>query len=168
MFEKDHKTMRMLFDIAQDVDRSGGSRIAAALVIKNDVIAIGWNQNKSSPFQKRHSEGRYAPKDEAIFIHAENHTISKAIKTLGFNPLSNHREDLDDIRQAFRKATLYIVRARFQNSNSDILQWGLARPCSGCFEKTIKKYRIQRVVYTLNAKFGETYAEEMKLNWGKV
>ena len=162
LYEKDYKTMRMLFDIAQDVNKSGGSRIAAALVVKNDIIAVGWNQSKSSPFQARHSKN-----PEAIFTHAENHTIFKAIKNLSFNPQSNRETDLDNIRRAFRRATLYIARAKFQSSNSDILQWGLSRPCKGCFE-AIRKYEIRRVVYSLNAKFGEEYAEEMKLNWSRI
>lgn len=159
LYVKDHKLMRMLFDIAQDVNKSGGSRVASALVVKNDVIAIGWNQNKSSPFQKRHSKN-----DEAIFTHAENHTIFKAIKNLGFNPQSDREVDLNNIRQAFKRATLYIARSKFQSSHADVLQWGLSRPCTGCFE-AIRKYGIRRVVYSLDVKVGAVYAEELKLNW---
>lgn len=121
--EKKHlKHLNTLEKVADAQPVTGGARIAAALVIRNDVIAVGYNQRKTHPFQDR-----FKKNEEAIYLHAETDCIKNALKNIDQEKLS--------------KATLYICRIK---KNGD---WGLAKPCRGCM-KAIATFNIQNVVYS--------------------
>jgi deoxycytidylate deaminase len=51
------------------------ARLAAALVYRNEIIAMGTNKNKTHPFQKK-----YASNADAIFLHAEIDAICNALR----------------------------------------------------------------------------------------
>ncbi|MDR3503062.1 MAG: deaminase [Legionella sp.] len=119
---KPEKIMDMLSKMACDVELFGNVQIAAAIVIKNEIISFGVNEHKTHPFQKK-----YAPNPMALYKHAENAAIINALNRVPKNDL--------------KKATMYIVRVKKDHS------WGMACPCEGC-SKAIKEYGIKKVVYT--------------------
>jgi deoxycytidylate deaminase len=122
--DRDLKFIRKAFDLAQDISPVAGSRVIAILTIKNRIISVGMNQNRTHPFQ-----AKYSKNSKAIFLHAENCAI-------------NLVKDLD-----LSKATLYVARAkRFYVASPFIL--GLAKPCEGC-QKSIKRFGIKRIIYTI-------------------
>ena len=113
---------RLLGNLGERSDYPGNQRIASMLTFKNTIIAEGNNQFKTHPLQKR-----YATNPEALWLHAEIDTISKALKTL-------------DTHQ-FRNTTLYVARLKKDGTV------GKARPCHGC-ANLIKQMRIGRIVWT--------------------
>lgn len=122
-----------LFERAKKVDTSQNSvsaRIAAAVVIRNRVIARGTNERKSHPFQ-----AQFSKKAEAIFWHAETRAIHSALKRIAPEELS--------------QAVLYICRARYTDDTGTDWRWGMSRPCSGCL-RAVNTFRISRVVYSMN------------------
>jgi len=129
----DHmKVMDSLAKIAEDLDKNmnrSGARLASAIVLKNQVVSYGVNQNKSHPFQYRFSDN-----DDAIFLHAETDAIKNALKRIG-------EEDLI-------KATLYICRVKYDKAGKNkAVTWGLSRPCVGC-QRAIATFGIGDVIYS--------------------
>lgn len=117
---------KILVRIAEDVAPVSNARIAAAIVYKGNVIAIGVNSNKSDPLQ-----AKYSKNEHAIYLHAEISAIKKALKVMSPSELS--------------KCELHIVRRKMTNG---IFSDGLAKPCVGC-QRAIDTYNIQRVYYTV-------------------
>jgi tRNA(Arg) A34 adenosine deaminase TadA len=152
MTPRDNKIIRMLTSEAEEADyRAGGARIAAAVVIRNDVISLGRNMRKTSPFQKM-----FGRNEEAIFYHAETMAIRKAIKNLGLEQAT-----LDEIHRAFRRATLYVVRIKAIDADHPRrMIYGLARPCCGCME-AMKKFGIGRVIYSKNENETDATVDEL-------
>jgi deoxycytidylate deaminase len=105
------------------------ARIAAAIVYKNKIISKGYNEMKSSPFQKR-----YSSNEEAIYLHAETSAIQRSIK-LGFDK--------------FQKSILYVVRVKWDSPQKNHIIYGNCCPCDGCM-KGIKRFNIGKVIYTLD------------------
>lgn len=103
-------------------------KLAACLVIRNEIISVGFNSDKSHPLQKRFSKNT-----EAIFKHAEVDCIIKALKIVD-------EEDLKD-------ATLYVHRVKKQNKGDANWVTGMAEPCPGC-AKAIEHFGIKRTVYS--------------------
>ena len=103
-------------------------KLAACLVIRNEIISVGFNSDKSHPLQKRFSKN-----NEAIFKHAEVDCIIKALKIVD-------EEDLKD-------ATLYVHRVKKQNKGDANWVTGMAEPCPGCV-KAIEHFGIKRTVYS--------------------
>lgn len=103
-------------------------KLAACLVIRNEIISVGFNSDKSHPLQKRFSKNT-----EAIFKHAEVDCIIKALKIVD-------EEDLKD-------ATLYVHRVKKQNKGDANWVTGMAEPCPGCV-KAIEHFGIKRTVYS--------------------
>jgi len=128
---KDRPRLEALCEIAKDIIPCGHARIVAALYIKNELVSIGWNQSKTSPFAMK-----YGKHEKAICLHAEQSAIKQAL----------HRFSVEDLSNA--KTTLYVARVKrlYQGSN---FVWGLAKPCSGCFS-SIVDFDIKRIVYTLD------------------
>ena len=129
----DHlKVMDSLAKIAEDLDKNmnrSGARLASAIVLKNQVVSYGVNQNKSHPFHSQFSEH-----DDAIFLHAETDAIKNALKRI-------EEEDLT-------KATLYICRVKYDKAGTDkAVTWGLSRPCVGC-QRAIATFGIGDVIYS--------------------
>lgn len=111
----------------------GGARVVAALYIKNEMVGLGWNQNRTSPFQAQHGKN-----SDAIYLHAELHAIKQALRVVGH----------DDLIRA--KTTLFVCRAK-RTRRAGPFVWGLARPCSGCMGAISKDwFKIKNVVYSLN------------------
>jgi deoxycytidylate deaminase len=103
-------------------------KLAACLVIRNEIISVGFNSDKSHPLQKR-----FAKNNDAIFKHAEVDCIIKALKVV----------DEDDLKDA----TLYVYRVKKQNKGDANWVTGLAEPCPGC-KKAIEHFGIKRTVYS--------------------
>lgn len=105
------------------------AKLAAALVIRNDIISIGQNSTtKSHPIQKR-----FGRNTESIFLHAEINCIINAIRNVDAEELS--------------KATLYVYRVKKLDKDSKYWSDGISEPCTGC-KQAIEHFRIKRVVYS--------------------
>ena len=126
--DRDRRIINNLFRLAQDIEPIKSSRLAACLVLKNNIIGFGFSQMKSHPFQ-----AEFAKNEEAIYLHAETDAIKNALK----------RVSQDDVA----RSTLYVARAKM---HIDTKKWmyGLAKPCPGC-ARAIATFDIQKVVYTL-------------------
>lgn len=95
--------INILAKIASDLDHTFvRSKHAAALVVKNKIISIGVNKEKTHPIQRKYS------RDECLnWTHAEIDCLKNV--------------DID-----IRKSTLYVVRS---NTGNDLLE---SCPCEGC------------------------------------
>ena len=100
----------------------GNHRVGALIVHKNKSIAIGYNQHKTHPLQKK-----YASNPESVFLHAEIDVLSRAMRVLTMKQLS--------------KSTMYIARVKKDGSR------GFAKPCKGC-ATAIDSFKLKKVVYT--------------------
>lgn len=119
-----------LFNIAKNLPARAGARLAASIVYKNEIISIGTNSKKTHTFQFK-----FAPNPDAIFLHAENSAIHKALKLLS--------------KEEMEKSILYVCRAKYINRYKTGFTYGLAKPCSGCTEAIIR-YNIGSVIYSLD------------------
>ena len=128
--DKHRKILDLLGKVAIGVDGVNTSRHAAALVYKNDIVAIGVNQKKTHPFQKR-----YQKRADCTWLHSEIDAIKKALRTV----------KVDDLG----KYTLYVARVRKDMS------WGDSKPCSGCM-KAIIDFNIRSVFYTCEGDYYES------------
>ena len=126
--KRDFRIMSFLRRQAIDLEPVKSSRIAAAVVIKGNIISLGYCSRRTHPFQKR-----FAKNPEAIYLHAETNAIRNSLNHL-------HPSDL-------RQATLFINRQKHPHHNHDLWVDGLAKPCSGC-QRAIVEFGIKRVVYT--------------------
>lgn len=122
---KHESIIKLLERVAEDVSPIKTARIAAAIVLKGEIISIGVNSYKSDPLQ-----AKYSKNEHAIFLHAEIAAIKKALKRI-------NREEL-------KKCDMYIVRRKVNNG---VMCNGLAKPCVGC-QRAIDTYCINNVYYT--------------------
>lgn len=104
------------------------AKMAACIVIRNEIISIGINSSKSHPLASR-----FRKNEEAIFKHAEIDSIIKALKHVDEEELT--------------KATLYVYRVKKKTRYSKVWSDGLAEPCSGC-KQAIEHFGIKRVVFS--------------------
>jgi deoxycytidylate deaminase len=125
---RDFRIMSFLKRNAIDVEPVKSSRIASALVIKGNIISLGYCSRRTHPFQKK-----FAKNPDAIYLHAETNAIRNSL---------NHVHS-DDLRQA----TLYINRQKHPQHDNNAWIDGLAKPCIGC-ERAIVEFDLKRVVYT--------------------
>jgi deoxycytidylate deaminase len=142
ILNRDIKTMQFVKRLA--IDNPGVNnrmKLAAALVIKRDIISVGVNVMRSHPVQKK-----YGKNDESIFLHAEINAIVNSL---------NH-VDKDDLR----KADLYVYRVKKDMHDPKRAHWvdGMSCPCEGCMS-AIDAFKIKRVVYSTdtNFEYGEMY-----------
>jgi len=133
---KHSKVINLLSKIAINVDPIGSARIAAAVVYKGTVIAIGTNKRKTHPFQAQFGKNK-----DCIQLHAEIDVIKNALKFITQFELS--------------RSTLYICRVKYYDESKKDVIFGLAKPCSGC-ERAIATFNIKKVIYSLD---NEGYAE---------
>jgi deoxycytidylate deaminase len=124
--------MHILARVAEASEPFAQARVAAALIYKNEILAIGTNKNKTHPFQKR-----FSPNEDAIFIHAENDAIYNALR----------KYDTETVA----KSKLYISRMKWVNSSKLLFIQGLAKPCAGC-SRAIATFNIKHVCYTIEEK----------------
>ena len=129
---KDEAILKILDKVAESIDPVSNARLAAAVVYRNDIIAIGTNRKKTHPFQRR-----FAKHDMAIYLHAEIDAIKNALRHISLTELA--------------KSKLYISRMRYADSEPkptpDKLMHGLAKPCEGCM-RAIATFDIKHVCFT--------------------
>lgn len=104
------------------------AKLAAAVVIRNEIVAVGFNRRKTHPFQ-----AQFKDSEEKNFLHAETDAINRALKYISKDEL--------------RKATLYIARVKFKDNRSKHAIWAESRPCLGC-QRAIDSYGIKTVIHT--------------------
>src|SRR5665213_408986 len=123
---KDFGRLMMLFELAQDVVPCGNAKLAAGLYIKNDLVSVGINQVRTSPFAMK-----YGKNEKAACLHAETHAIKQALRHFSVDELTS------------AKTTLYVARAKRTGQGSEF-QTGLAKPCLGCI-RSIIDFNIKRI-----------------------
>lgn len=128
--DKHQKYLNTLGQIASAVEPVATSRLAAAIVYKNEIVAVGINKNKSHPLQKRFSKNT-----NSIFLHAEIDVIKNALRVISQDELS--------------KSTLYVCRMKYPVGTKSRMIRGMACPCPGC-SKAIAAFNIPRVIYSLD------------------
>jgi deoxycytidylate deaminase len=97
--------------------------VGAIIVLKNEIIATGYNKKKTHPLQAMYAIKADNPK--AIYMHAEMSCLSKLV---------NDKRDLSNSK-------IFIFR---QSSCGKLL---IAKPCSIC-ELAIRDFGINKVYYT--------------------
>ena len=112
-------TRRMAIQNSNSLNRA---KLAASLVIRNEIISIGYNSYKTHPLQKRFSKNI-----EAIFKHAEVDCIINALRHV----------DPSDLE----RSTLYVHRVKKLTKDHDYWSDGYSEPCCGC----------KRLIGTFNA-----------------
>jgi len=139
---KDFNRLNLLFEMAKEVEPTGKAKMAAALYIKNELVGVGWNQQRSNPLAVK-----YQKHAEAITLHAEIHAIKQALRLYS----------VDELARA--KTTLYICRAKRKSPAGEYL-WGLSKPCVGCL-RGILDFGIKRIVYSMDetVEHGRFYEE---------
>lgn len=130
----------LLLRIAQEnpgsLNRSSGwqARLAAGLWIKNDLVDVGWNQAKTSPFQ-----ATWGRNQDSIYLHAEIHLLKQVLNRIS-------QEEL-----ARSKTTLIVTRVKKPNTERGRRIYpdevGMAKPCAGCMG-AIQAFGIRRVIWT--------------------
>lgn len=123
---RDQKYMAFVRRLA--IDNKMKMKLAACLVVQNEVISIGYNSDKSHPMQKRFSKN-----SESIFKHAEVDCIINALKHID--------------EEALQRATLYVYRVKRQYKGDTGWVSGMAEPCPGC-KKAIEHFGIKKVLYS--------------------
>lgn len=117
-----------LIKVAEANDEYSSAKLASAIVLGNKIISIGINRKKTDPLQ-----AKYGKNDQAIYLHAELHAIKNALREISVEELN--------------KCTLYVVRVKRPNPNSNKYVFGMAKPCCGC-HRAIVEFGIKNVVYT--------------------
>lgn len=130
--DKHSRYLNILSKLATDIVSpvSGNARLAACVVLKNNIVSFGVNEKKSHPFQ-----ARYGKNKDAVYLHAETAAIKNALKYISVAELE--------------KATLYVCRVKFSDAAKKAFIFGLSKPCSGCF-RCINTFNIKQVVYSLD------------------
>lgn len=127
---KHDKYFDILFKVAETVEPVARMRLAACLVYKNQIVAMGVNKKKTHPFQQQYSKN-----EDAIYLHAENDCIVNALRTMPAVDL--------------KKCSLYIMRIKKSDEKAKNYIPGLAKPCSGC-QRAIAQFDIKNVYYSLD------------------
>jgi tRNA(Arg) A34 adenosine deaminase TadA len=129
------KFWNILDKVAIALDPVFGQRMAACLVYKNEIIAIGTNKYKTHPIAKR-----FQKHEEALFLHAEVDCIKNALRVV----------DVDFLT----KCTMYVLRVKRPEDNHKKFVHGLAKPCSGC-EMAVTTFGVKTVYFTTDNGYGE-------------
>lgn len=124
--------LNILSKVAADIitPAKGNTRISAAIVYKNDIVAFGVNTRKSHPFQ-----AKFGKNEDAVYLHAETDAIKNALKYITVEELE--------------KSTLYICRVKFTDTHRKKMIFGLSKPCCGC-ARCISTFGIKNVIYSLD------------------
>jgi len=116
--------------------------MGCCIAIKNNVLSIGCNGEKSNPMQCKFNRFRNFDKPEQVI--AKQHTEISALSKLPWYVFEN---DFN-----LKRATIYIYR-----EHKDTHTYAMAFPCPACME-AIKQISIGRIVYTI-----ENGIAEMKI-----
>jgi len=127
------RAMDNLLKLAICNPKVGNHRLAAAIILKHQIIAYGFNSYKSSYIQRK-----FASNKDRVFLHAEIAAIKNALRFIDIDSLS--------------KCKLLVCRASMKDNK---LQWALAKPCSGC-TRAIITFGIKKVYYTVDKSSIET------------
>lgn len=129
--KRDRKILEFLSKTAEAVDHEGiRAKLAAAVVIRNEIVSVGFNRKKTHPFQVQ-----FQTNDQQIYLHAETDAINRALRYVS-------KEDL-------KRARLYVARVKFENNRSKKAIWAESKPCVGC-QRAIKSYGLLSVIHTCN------------------
>lgn len=128
--DRDMRILRNLQMMAHDIAPVKTARLASAIAIRGNVLALGNNQLKTHPFHLS-----YGKNEDSPFWHAETHCIHNFIR--------KHDPDM------LQKSTLYVVRIKRPSERSKEFVLGMARPCRGCM-RCIQDFGIPRIVYSNN------------------
>lgn len=120
--------MRELIRMCHDVSAVSKARLAAAVVIRGEVLAWGTNELRTHPFA-----AKWGKNSDALFWHAETKAIHNFIR----------RHDVS----LLQKATVMVARIKRPFERSKEYVSGMARPCKGCFS-CIRDFGIPRIAYT--------------------
>lgn len=123
---KNEKYLTLLMKVAETSKHR--AKLAAAIVLKNEIISIGVNSLKTHPLQAKFGRDIYS-----VHIHAEIDAIVKALRLLKPSDL--------------KKATLYVARIKHDRAGNLIP--GLAKPCTGCMQ-AITSFGIKKVIWSNN------------------
>lgn len=107
---RDEKIFRKLFLIAIAIPPVARCRLAAALVLRNNILAIGVPSYSSTKLARQYRSHKLR-----LWEHAEVAALRNYIGLYGFKNLS--------------KCTLYICRVK---RNGPRWVTGCAKPCRGC------------------------------------
>lgn len=132
---REYKILNQLRLLAIDVAPAARAKLAAAVVIKGEVVSWGENQIRTHPFQRR-----FGKNSESQYWHAETNAIYNAIKRVPVTDLT--------------KASLYVVRVKRPHALSQSWNLALSKPCRGC-EFCATNFGIRRVVYSVDHDFAE-------------
>ena len=116
-----------LLKVATDVTPVGAAKVAAAVLYKGRVVAIGVCRYKSHPYQKQ-----FGRNPHSIYLHAEVDALIKAKRRLTPNELA--------------RSTLLVVRVKRSGSGGPFIP-GNAKPCEGC-QRAIRELGVKNVIYT--------------------
>lgn len=130
---KNEKRWALLEKVAIAAEPVRRSRLAAMLVYKNDVIAVGYNKKKTHPMAQR-----FQKHEEAIYLHAEVDCIKNALRVV--EP------------ELLQKCTMYVLRMKRPDDNPKVFVRGMSKPCCGCHH-AIEQFGIKKVYYTTDEGF---------------
>lgn len=122
------RIVNTLRQAAVDNDINMRHKLAAGIVYKRSLIAVGVNSFKTHPLMLR-----YGKNDQSVYLHAEIDVIKNALKII----------DVTDLEQC----DLYVYRVKKAAQYSPRWITGLARPCSGC-QRAIEAFGFRSVFYT--------------------
>lgn len=122
----DKRFKQTLFDLAVANDGVRGRiKLAAGVVYKNRLVAVGKNSYKSHPLMSK-----FGKNPEAIYLHAEVDAIKNALRVLSL--------------QELEKSDILVVRVRREGHD---FQTCLAKPCEGCM-RAITTFNLRNLYYT--------------------
>ena len=127
---RDIRFMQIVRRHAIDTEKVYNCKMASALVIKNQLISLGRNCNRTHPLAARYGRHR-----DGVFLHAEVAAIVNAL---------NHVNKAD-----LARSTLYIHRVKRPSAYSSEWVDGMAKPCTGCMD-AIEAFGIKKVVFSTN------------------
>jgi deoxycytidylate deaminase len=127
---KHERIFNVLSHLARDVRDFGSSRLAAAIVHKNDIVGFGINQRKSHPFQAKYSKNPHS-----IYLHAEISAIHNALKNL----------EVEDLK----RSSLYVCRVKYTSEWKKHMIFANSCPCPGCM-RAICDFGIKNVYHTID------------------
>jgi tRNA(Arg) A34 adenosine deaminase TadA len=100
-------------------------KLAAGVVYKNRLVAVGVNSYKSHPLMTK-----YGKNPEAIYLHAEVDAIKNALRVLSL--------------QELEKSDILVVRVKKDGHDYKTC---LAKPCEGC-ARAIEAFNLRNLYYT--------------------
>lgn len=124
------------FDMAHKMaDKStyNDFHLGCVFVYQGHIIGSGFNENKTSPIQKKYNKYRSFKYDDKPVLH-KNHAEISCMKSV---PKSV------DLSTDWSKVKVYIYRV----SPGHESRFGLSRPCAGCI-KMLRDKGIRHIYYT--------------------